>query len=163
MCLYVCESVCVCIHALQNKVSHLLTSVAWFGLNFRVSLYFHGESTRTFHFFLSVRRMDQVILQTCSLCSVAPACPSLCDPVDCSPPGSSVHGIYQARIMEWVATSSSRGSSWPRYWTWVTYISCIGRRLLYLWAMGLPSADLGIRKIICFSSPKSHLPWQTLS
>ena len=38
-------------------------------------------------------------------------CPLLCDPIDCSPPGSSVHGILQARILEWVAVSSSKGSS----------------------------------------------------
>ena len=42
---------------------------------------------------------------------VAQSCPSLCDPVDCSPPGSSVHGILQARILEWVAISFSRGPS----------------------------------------------------
>ena len=40
--------------------------------------------------------------------------------MDCSLPGSSVHGIFQARILEWVAISSSRGSSWPRDWTWVS-------------------------------------------
>ena len=38
----------------------------------------------------------------------------LCDPIDCSPPGSSVHGVHQARILEWVVAPSSRGSSWPR-------------------------------------------------
>ena len=43
-------------------------------------------------------------------------------PMDCSPPGSSVHGISQARIVEWVAISFSRGSSQPRYQTWVSYI-----------------------------------------
>ena len=42
---------------------------------------------------------------------VAQSCPTLCDPVDCSPPGSSVHGIPQARVLEWVAISFSRGSS----------------------------------------------------
>ena len=41
-------------------------------------------------------------------------CPTLCDPMDCGPPGSSVHGIFQARILEWVAISFSRGSSHPR-------------------------------------------------
>ena len=41
-------------------------------------------------------------------------CPTLCDPLGCSPPGSSVHGIFQARVLEWVASSSSRGSSRPR-------------------------------------------------
>ena len=39
------------------------------------------------------------------------SCPTLCDPMDCNPPGSSDHGILQARILEWVATPSSRGSS----------------------------------------------------
>ena len=45
---------------------------------------------------------------------VAQSCPTLCDPVDCSPPGSSVHGILQAGILEWVTISFSRGSSRPR-------------------------------------------------
>ena len=48
---------------------------------------------------------------------VAPACPTLCDPIDCSLPGFSVHGIFQARILEWVAISFSRRSSQPRDWT----------------------------------------------
>ena len=50
----------------------------------------------------------------------------LCDPVDCSPPSSSVHGILQARILEWVAISFTRGSSWPRDQTQVSHIA--GRR-----------------------------------
>ena len=45
---------------------------------------------------------------------VAQSCSALCDPMDCSPPGSSVLGIFQARILEWVAIPLSRGSSWPR-------------------------------------------------
>ena len=49
---------------------------------------------------------------------VAQSCPTLCDPVDCSLPGSSVHGIFQARILEWVAISFSRGSSQPRDEPW---------------------------------------------
>ena len=56
-----------------------------------------------------------------SFCSVVKSCPTLCDPMDCSPPGSSVHGIFQARVLEWVAISSSRGSSRPRDWT---HVSC---------------------------------------
>ena len=51
---------------------------------------------------------------------VTQSCPTLCDPVDCSPPGSSVHGILQAGILEWVAIPFSRGSSWPRDWTQVS-------------------------------------------
>ena len=52
----------------------------------------------------------------------------LCDPLDCSPPGSTVHGILQATILEWVAIPFSRGSSQPRYQTFVPYI---GRQILY--------------------------------
>ena len=46
--------------------------------------------------------------------SVTQSCLTLCDPMDCSPPGSSVYGIFQGRMLEWVALSSSRGSSQPR-------------------------------------------------
>ena len=51
------------------------------------------------------------------------SCLTLCDPVDCCPPGPSVHGILQARILEWVAMLFSRGSSWPRDWTHISYVS----------------------------------------
>ena len=56
-------------------------------------------------------------------CLVAQSCPTLCDPMDCSPLGSSVHGISQARILEWVAICFSRGSSPPRDRTWVSCIT----------------------------------------
>ena len=65
---------------------------------------------------------------------VAQLCPTLCDPVNCSPPGSSVHGILQARISEWVTISLhqfTRGSSWPRDWT---QVSCIAGRFFTVWA-----------------------------
>ena len=58
-------------------------------------------------------------------------CPTLCDPMDCSPPGSSVHGTFLARILEFVAMSSSRGSSQHRDQTRISYASCIGRPILY--------------------------------
>ena len=53
-----------------------------------------------------------------------------CDSMNCSLPGSSVHGIFQARILEWVAIYSSRWSSWPRD---QTHISCISRKILHCW------------------------------
>ena len=59
------------------------------------------------------------------------SCPIFWDLVDCSPPGSSLHRISKARILEWVAISSSRGSSRPRD---QTSISCIGKWILYHWA-----------------------------
>ena len=58
---------------------------------------------------------------------VAQSCPILCDPIDCSPPGSSVHGILQAIILDWVAIPLSRGSSQLRD---RTCVSCIGRQIL---------------------------------
>ena len=56
---------------------------------------------------------------------------TLCEPRDCSPPSSSVHGISEARILEWVAISFSRGSSLPRDWNCIPWI---GRLILYHWA-----------------------------
>ena len=63
--------------------------------------------------------------------SVAHWCPTLSDHMNCSLPGSSLHGIFQARLLEWVSTSYFRGSSQPGDWTCV---SCIGRQALYRWA-----------------------------
>ena len=60
-------------------------------------------------------------------CSVAQSCLILCNLIDCSPPGSSVHGISQARILEWVAIAFFRGSSWPKDRTHISCISCTGR------------------------------------
>ena len=55
---------------------------------------------------------------------------TLCDPTDCSPPGSSVHGIFQARVLEQDAISYTSGSSQLQDWTW---ISCVSRQILYRW------------------------------
>ena len=60
-------------------------------------------------------------LQPCRVCQSL-GCVWLCDPMDCSPPGSSVHGILQARTLGWAAISFSRGSSWPRAQTWISYV-----------------------------------------
>ena len=61
------------------------------------------------------------------------SCLTLCDPMDGSPPDFPIPGILQARILEWVAMHSSRGSCQPRDHTRVSYIPCIGRRVLYHW------------------------------
>ena len=63
----------------------------------------------------------------------------LCDPMDHSLPGFSVHGIFQARVLEWVAISFSRGSSWPRD---QTHVSCIAGRRFTLWATYDPNLEL---------------------
>ena len=73
---------------------------------------------------------------------VTQSCLTLCDPVDCSPPGSLVHGILQARILEWVAISFSRGSPQPRDRTRVPHRIC--RQILYLLThQGSPWVTLG--------------------
>ena len=58
-------------------------------------------------------------------CLAAQLCLTLCGPMDCSPPRSSAHGIFQARILEWVAISSSRGSSQPRDQTHISFVSML--------------------------------------
>ena len=68
---------------------------------------------------------------TQNVCSqLLQSCFTLCDPMDCSPPGSFVHGIFLARILEWIAMPSSRGSSQPRNWIHISYV--VGR--FYCWA-----------------------------
>ena len=66
-------------------------------------------------------------------CSVTKSCPTFCDSMDSSPPGSSVHGISQARILEWVAIFSSKRSSQPRD---QTRVSCTEGRFFTCWAIG---------------------------
>ena len=73
---------------------------------------------------------------------ITQSCLTLCDPIDCKLLGSSIHRILQARILEWVAISFSRGSSWPRAWT---QVSCIAVRHFTIWAtpVGSPAGSVG--------------------
>ena len=98
----------------------------------------HGSSPSSFNSWKVIRLNPELAGQptwfskhSVSCCSVAKSCPTLCDPMDCSPPGSSVHGILQARTLEWVPNAFSWGSSWSGDWT---RISCIGMQSLYHWA-----------------------------
>ena len=93
-------------------------------------------------------------LRTSKWSEVAQSCPTLCNPMDCSLPGSSVHGIFQARVLEWVAIAFSRGSSWPRDWTRVSGI--VGRRLT-LWATR-DWANSTVSKANVISSGQSLVP-----
>ena len=70
------------------------------------------------------------------------SCPTLCDPMDCSPPGSSLHGILQARILECIAISFSRGSSQPRD---QTRVFCFAGRFFTLWATREAHSSLAIQ------------------
>ena len=70
----------------------------------------------------------------CVHAQLLPSWPALCDPMDSSPPGSSVHGILQGRILEWIAVPFSRGFSWPMDGTCISYISCIAGGFFTHWA-----------------------------
>ena len=86
----------------------------------------------------------------CVCVLVTQSCLTLCNPMFCSPPSSSVHGVLQARILEWVAISFSRGSSWPRNQTW---ISCIAGRFFIIWAT---------REALSLSPTATHTRFQIL-
>ena len=81
----------------------------------------------------------------------AQSCMTFCEPMDCNLPGSSVHGILQARVLEWVATSFSRGSSQPRD---QTRVSCIAGRCFTVWAIREAYLNQLIQQIFI-----KHLLW----
>ena len=83
------------------------------------------------------QRLD---MKVTSESEVAQSCPTLCDPMDCSLPDSSIHGIFQARVLEWGAISFSRGPFWPRDQTWVSQIQ---RWILY--QLSYQGSSQGIR------------------
>ena len=78
------------------------------------------------------------------------SCPNLCDPIDCSLPGSSVHGILQARVLEWVATPSSRGSSRPRDRTLASFGSCVAGESSITEPLGKPAQHHS--SVLCVSA-----------
>ena len=105
------------------------------GHNWVISLHFtslhFSKSTQNGPLYLGPSRVEGRVLETVFFMFL-----TLCDPVNCSPPGSSVHGFLQAIILEWIAIPSSRGSSQPRDRTLgsissVSYVFCIGRGFLY--------------------------------
>ena len=114
-------TICSDFGAPQNKVSHCFHCFP---------IYFPWNTCDWYSFKL-VNLICE--LELCMCAKLLQFYPTLCDPVDCRPPGSSVPGIFQATILEWVAVLSFRGSSQPRDQTQVSHISCSGRWLLYHW------------------------------
>ena len=106
-CLLLCHTSCL----EKDHIEKL--SVAWFGQKSSLSFFKYRKA-------LNKRDVCMYVWLP-----HAKSCPTLCDPLDYSWLGSSVHGIFQARILEWVAVSSSRGSFWPRDWTCVSCDSWI--------------------------------------
>ena len=149
---------------LVNKQSFLQLSKggkkkAWFStwlINFTAN-------KNPFHFYLkhcpiSLHSSPLPLLK--SPCHVyALSCLTLCDPMNCSPPGSSVHGISQATILEWVDIPFSRESSWPRDWICVSWASCIGRQIflsLYHSSLGHCKLTSGFWKQHSIFPPPLH-------
>ena len=102
----------------HSVLLHTVTSMGNNWLTCRASA--TPPQSSSLFFLSSVNGFDLFPFKHCS-CLVAESCLTLCNPMDCSLPGSSVHGISQARILEWVAISFSRGSSWSRG---QTHFSC---------------------------------------
>ena len=96
----------------------------WESISMTKSKFNIGESKLR----LSIGRLNLCVAKESE---VAQSCPTLWDLLDCSLPGSSIPGIFQARVLEWVAISFSRGSSQLRDWTWVSHIA--GRHFI-IWA-----------------------------
>ena len=101
-----------------------------------------------------------VVFDLCAWCSFSHVW--LCDPRHCSLPHSSVHVIFQARILEWVVISYSRGSSWSRDWTHMSCISCIGRLILYHWVTWDLTEELTVHTslYLCFVFPLNVTKWR---
>ena len=94
------------------------------------------------------------MLSYACICTKSPqSCPTLCDPMDCSPPGSSVCAILQAKILKWLVLSSSRGSSWPK--SNLSFLHC--RQILYADSTGKIHTQLYsfINSFVQFSSGQS--------
>ena len=82
-----------------------------------------------------------LLLKQCCYLVIKP-CLILCDPMDCSPAGFSVHGIFQTKILEWVTISFSRGSSWAKGWTLISCVSHTSRWVLSHWATNIVLPDI---------------------
>ena len=96
--------------------------------DFNVTSKYNFKEAVRFLIFLVISVWIPRVFYTYARAKLLQSCPTLCNPMDCSPLGFSVRGILQARTLEWVTMPSSRGSSWLRDQTWV---SCIGRWILY--------------------------------
>ena len=112
---------------------------------------------------LSLVRTEILLAQVYTRCMHAKSlqsCPTLCNPMDCSPPGSCIHGILQARILEWVAIPFSRGSPWPRE---QTCVSCIEGGLFTIWATRQAFYQVHAKRWKPLLLPKKNWIWNVQS
>ena len=133
---------------LQNQDSVVFLRDKW---NISEGLELHKYSQMIFNKGVMAIKWSKESLQQIVRCGYVKwlqFCPTLCDPMDCSPPGSLVHGILQARTLEWVAIPSCRGSYWPGDRTCISYVSCTVRQVLYHWSHlgSLLEEDINMQK-----------------
>jgi len=125
---------------------------------------YKGDTTRVIKAQLQWLWIWELLLNqrgTCMLCAKSlPSCPTLWDPMDYSLPGSSVHGILQARILEWVVKPASRWSSWPRVQTSISCSSCIAGRFFTAEPQGKPHLSFKLFRWIVLA--KEGLPLQSV-
>ena len=122
----------VCLNT-HHTISPILSQSPPLGTAPSLSLFFLGFQLqgRSRSLVPSVLRFLYILGDFTCVCMHVQLYLSLCDPMNCNPPGSSVHGTFQAKILEWIAISFSRGSSQPTDWTHVSCISCTGGQILY--------------------------------
>ena len=126
----------------------------------RDRLCFSGEKDSVCCLFpsLSLSVFERASCAVCVLCLVTQSCLTLCDPIDCSPAASFVHGLLQARTLEWVAFPFSRGSSQLRDWT---QVSCIAGGFFTIWATreAQIKKQLGLSRGDIIPDLESSLTW----
>ena len=119
------------VHPHKSRQAHLISIMV---NNIVLQLIQAQNTTCFFSFFFFLSNLSVVEVKCYSLSRVL----TFCNPTDYSLPGSSIHGILQARILEWVAIPLSRGSSWPRDRTWVSSIAgkffCLSHQGSLFWA-----------------------------
>ena len=128
-------------HHTQIKIQSTCTDLLSSTLTFCCCFYVYFSQRISTSSLISLKNVPLITLckitwntwynDDCDWCMCAPLSLTLCDAMDCSLPGFSVHGIFQARILEWVAISYSRGSSQPRDRTCIACVCHIGRLILY--------------------------------
>ena len=140
----------LCVEEIFFYFTKCFSSFGFFPCSYNISSCFvltFMEKQRSGHW-------DLVALINSGMCVCgARSCLALRDPMDCTP-GCSVYGIFQARTLEWVVSSYSRGSSQPRDWNRISWVSCIGRRILCRWATppGKPFGRINFEK--CWHSSR---------
>ena len=97
-----------------------------------------------------------------NMCAKSPQlCSTFCDPMDCSPPGSSVHGMLHSRILEWVVRPYFKGSSWPRDRTYIPCVTCIAGGCFTAEPLGKPYVKIvkRINKLNASNDTETYLSW----